>query len=160
VNPFRRHPDTAPILAPPPLLFAACLLGGYGLERLWPVPLLELPVPVRLTAGLVPLGLSLALGLWAIPLFRAHGTPVDPGRPTTGLILRGPYRFTRNPLYLALLSAFTGFVFLLGSVWVLLLLPVLALLLHFGVVKREEAYLETKFGEAYRAYRAAVRRWV
>jgi len=160
VNPFRRSPDAAPILAPPPLLFAVCLLGGYGLERLCPVDFPEVPVAVRLAAALPLLGLSLALGLWALPLFRAHGTPVDPRRPTTSLIRRGPYRFSRNPLYLALLAAYAGFVFLLGSFWILLLLPALALLLHFGVVRREERYLEARFGEEYRAYRAAVRRWL
>ena len=93
-------------------------------------------------------------------VFRRAGTSVVPSEPSTALVTTGPYRFTRNPIYIGFVLAYFGLAIVLTSMWVLLLLiPVLAILQR-GVVVPEEAYLERKFGDAYRKYQAHVPRWL
>jgi protein-S-isoprenylcysteine O-methyltransferase Ste14 len=88
------------------------------------------------------------------------GSNVPTSMPTTTIVDTGPYRFTRNPIYLAMMLALAGLAIAFDSLWILLTLVPFALVIGYGVVAREEAYLERKFGEAYRRYRARVRRWV
>jgi protein-S-isoprenylcysteine O-methyltransferase Ste14 len=92
--------------------------------------------------------------------FRRARTSLVPVRPATALITDGPFRFTRNPLYLGLALLYLGIALWLGVLWPVVLLPALILLVQQIVILREEAYLESRFGEAYRAYRARVRRWL
>jgi len=88
------------------------------------------------------------------------GTNVRPDRPATALVTGGPFRFSRNPLYLSLITLYVGITLLFDALWPLILLvPVLAFV-HWGIVKREEHYLELKFGDAYRDYKTRVRRWI
>ena len=90
----------------------------------------------------------------------AAATNINPFKPTTSIVSSGPFRFTRNPFYLALTLLYVGLTLIANTWWCFaLLLPVL-LLIHFGVVAREERYLEHKFGETYRQYRARVRRYL
>jgi len=126
----------------PPLLFGGTLLLGLGLDRLLSLGgLAGLPsLPLRITGGALVL-LGLAVALWGSATLKRAGTNVNPGEPTLAIVSGGPYRYSRNPLYL------------------ILLLPVLAVA-HYGIVLREEAYLEAKFGETYRTYKASVRRWI
>lgn len=158
----RPERDIARIIAPPPLLFALLLAIGLALDwllpaRLWPV---ELPWPVRWGVGLLPVLAGVALALAAKRRFRAVGTDARPWRPTTALASGGPYRFTRNPMYLGLLLVLAGIALATDGPWLLAQLVPLGLLLHFGVVRREEANLERRFGDAYRQYRRRVRRWL
>ncbi len=88
------------------------------------------------------------------------GTNVNPREPTTALVVSGPFRFSRNPLYVALTLMYAGLAVVANAFWVLVLLVPVLLVLHSGVVRREERYLEAKFGEAYRQYRARVRRYL
>ena len=90
---------------------------------------------------------------------RRAGTSPDFRKPTTALVVAGPYRITRNPIYLAMAFVISGLAFLLSEVWSLVLLPVVLLILDRGVVRGEETYLEQKFGEDYRAYKNRVPRW-
>ena len=95
--------------------------------------------------------------------FRAMGradTNVDPYASTTALVTGGPFRFTRNPLYLALTLLYTGIASLLNALWPTLLLPIALWIMRRGVIDREERYLSEKFGEAYFQYRRRVRRWI
>jgi protein-S-isoprenylcysteine O-methyltransferase Ste14 len=92
--------------------------------------------------------------------FKRHGTPVPTDQPTTALVTTGVYGFSRNPLYLALTAIYLGIGLLLPSLLVLALVVPVLILMHYGVVVREEAYLERKFGEPYRAYKKRVRRWL
>ena len=88
------------------------------------------------------------------------GTNIRPDQPTLALVFDGPFRFTRNPLYMALTGLYLGITLLVNALWPLLfLIPVLGVL-RWGVVAREERYLEAKFGEPYRTYKARVRRWI
>jgi protein-S-isoprenylcysteine O-methyltransferase Ste14 len=92
-------------------------------------------------------------------LSRAH-TPVDPLKPTTALVTEGPFRYSRNPIYLALTLLYLGVVLLINALGILLLVVPAVLVLRYGVIAREEAYLTRKFGDAYRQYTAQVRRWL
>ncbi len=91
---------------------------------------------------------------------RRAGTNIETHRPTETIVTDGPYRYSRNPLYIGLMSLYSGAAVMGDSLWVLGLLAPLLVVMHFGVILREEAYLERKFGDVYRAYRARVRRWL
>jgi protein-S-isoprenylcysteine O-methyltransferase Ste14 len=104
--------------------------------------------------------LALALFAWAIATVTQAGSNVPTSRPTTTIVDGGPYRFTRNPIYLGMALGLVGLAIAFNSVWLLLALVPFALVIHYGVVAREEAYLERKFGDVYRGYRARVRRWL
>jgi protein-S-isoprenylcysteine O-methyltransferase Ste14 len=111
-------------------------------------------------AGAVLIALAVALGFWAVALFRRAGTGVVPFSAATTLVIRGPYRFTRNPMYLAMAGVLAGTAIWLGSVTPWLVLPAFVALIAERFIAPEEAMLERTFGESYARYRAAVRRWL
>jgi protein-S-isoprenylcysteine O-methyltransferase Ste14 len=104
--------------------------------------------------------LALALVGWAIATITLAGSNVPTNLPTTTIVGTGPYRFTRNPIYLGMVLGLIGLAIALNSLWLLLTLVPFALAIRYGVVAREEAYLERKFGDVYRRYCAHVRRWL
>ena len=158
-DPSSEH-DRAAYLAPPGLLFFGCLAIAYVLELLLPPGWVEGGWPQRgVMVGVLFLA-SFSIGVVCFWLFRRHGTSVEPFEPTTALVKSGPYRFSRNPLYVAQLLGFTGFAVLAGSLWLASFIPLVFLLLHYGAILPEERYLERKFGEEYRSYKAQVRRWL
>jgi protein-S-isoprenylcysteine O-methyltransferase Ste14 len=153
-------PDTSGVRVLPPLIYIGLFLVGYALHR---------PVPVRLWGDVPPfarlvgwslVGAGVLLAVSAVVLFRRAGTTPNPTRPTTALVLHGPYRFTRNPMYVGLGLCYLGATLLVNSAWPLVLIPVLIALVQRWVIAPEEAYLERRFGAEYRAYRARVRRWL
>lgn len=150
--------DSPGVIAPPPLLVLGALVLTLGLDFTWPASLFEPAAQVIVGGALLLTGFALA-GL-CVARFRGAGTNVPTYRPTTALVTGGPYRFSRNPIYIGLLLAYAGLGVLIDSVWVLAGLVPLFGILNLGVVAREEAYLEAKFGDAYRAYKARVRRWL
>jgi protein-S-isoprenylcysteine O-methyltransferase Ste14 len=156
-----RESDCADVVIKPPLLFLAALGLGYLLSRYVPIgPGLAKPNALGLTVGLIFIALGFALAIRSVQMFRRAGTHVVPGEPATALVMTGPYRFTRNPIYIGFVLVYFGLSIVLTSVWILLLLlPVLAILQR-GVVLREEAYLERRFGEAYNTYAKRVPRWL
>jgi protein-S-isoprenylcysteine O-methyltransferase Ste14 len=120
---------------------------------------LLLPLPLHIAGGILSLA-GIAVGLWGVRAFRQAGTAVRPDRPVTALVTNGPYQYTRNPLYMGLITIYLGIVLSSGVLWLLVtLVPVLAMV-HWKIVRREEQFLEAKFGEDYRDYKARVRRWV
>lgn len=156
-----RTNDYADVAIKPPLLFLAALALGYVLTRYVPIgPGLASPNGLGLTVGLIFVAVGFALAIRAMQMFRRAGTHVAPGQPAAALVTAGPYRFTRNPIYIGFVLVYFGLSIVLTSVWILLLLVPVALILQRGVVLREEAYLERKFGEAYRAYTERVPRWL
>jgi len=114
----------------------------------------------RTLLGWLLAGAGVALAASAIVLFRRAGTSPVPIQPTTALVAQGPYRFTRNPMYVGLAALYAGIALLVNSLWPLVLLPVVLIAIRWWVIAREEAYLERKFGDAYRAYTRRVRRWL
>jgi protein-S-isoprenylcysteine O-methyltransferase Ste14 len=153
-------PDTSGVRVLPPLIYAGLFIVGYAVHRAAPVRLWGDPPPlVRLVAwGLVAGGVLLAAG--AVLLFHRAGTTPNPTRPTTALVIHGPYRLTRNPMYVGLGLCYLGATLLVDSIWPLALFPALIVLVQRWVISHEEAYLERKFGAEYRAYQARVRRWL
>ncbi len=104
--------------------------------------------------------LAAALASWAIVAMKRRRTPIEPGRIPAGLVTTGPFRLTRNPLYLALLLVLTALAVMGNSLWLLLGAGALLLLLDRLVVVREEAVIQRAFGSEYSAYVAQVRRWL
>jgi protein-S-isoprenylcysteine O-methyltransferase Ste14 len=151
-------PDKADVLLPPPLIFAAALGIGLLVQHFAPRPWLPETWASPTGAALVMIGLTLAI--WGALTLRAARTAIDPYKPTSAIVHTGPYRFTRNPLYLALLLLSVGITAWRNALWVLPLLVVALVVLQLGVIRREEAYLDRKFGDQYRIYRARVRRWL
>ena len=150
--------DSAGVVVPPPIVYALGFGIGYALDRFKPAPVAV--GGARILLGWVFAGAGVALAASAIVLFRRAGTSPVPIQPTTALVVRGPYRFTRNPMYVGLAALYAGVTLLINSVWPLLLLPVVLGVIRWAVIAREEAYLERKFGDAYRAYTTRVRRWL
>jgi protein-S-isoprenylcysteine O-methyltransferase Ste14 len=115
---------------------------------------------INRVAGLVILVMSIILARSAETAMKRAGTNIRPDRPTLAIVTDGPFRFSRNPLYLAAAGLYLAVALLVNTLWPLLLLVPVLLVLHWGVIRREERYLEAKFGDSYREYRARVRRWV
>jgi protein-S-isoprenylcysteine O-methyltransferase Ste14 len=156
-----RRTDYADVTVKPPLLFGGALALGYVLSLYLPLgPGLASPNALALTVGLLFIAGGFALAIFSVRAFRRAGTNLVPGHPATALVTTGPYRVTRNPIYIGFVLVYFGLSIVLTSVWVLLLLFPVLVILQRGVVAREEVYLERKFGDAYRAYKARVPRWL
>jgi protein-S-isoprenylcysteine O-methyltransferase Ste14 len=149
---------TAGVVAPPPLIYLVAILVGVALHLFVRVAL----VPPRIAAVVgAPLVLgSILLGIWAMREFDRAGTPVPVREPTVALVTAGPYRFSRNPIYVALSLLHLGTAVWVNSAWLLLTLVAALIVMAQGVIAREERYLERKFGKPYLEYMAAVRRWL
>lgn len=154
--------DRADVRVFPPAIPLVAILLGAGLNRLWPLDLgFAVPSPERYwLGGLIVIGAVLVLGLWSVVLFRRGGQDENPWKPTPHLEERGPFRITRNPMYLQMVVVCVGVSVVLMNGWILALTPLVAWGLQRFVIIPEEVYLERKFGEAYRAYKRRVRRWL
>lgn len=150
--------DIPHVLAPPPLIFLLPLVATL-LVNVWkPWPLLSGIWPHL--AGPALIATSLILLLSALRSFRAARTNPKPWKPTTALVIEGPYRITRNPMYVGFTLSYLAIALWVNSAWPLLVLPVVLPVMQWGVIRREERYLERKFGAAYRDYMRTVRRWL
>lgn len=152
--------DRAAVNIPPPLIFFACLGVGVFLEYLFPFRLISGAWTIRMTIGCI---LIFASGLISLSAFKAltdNKTPFDPTKSTVKIVREGSFRFSRNPLYLALLLLLSGIAVLICSVWLVLAIPILFILFEYLAVRPEEKYLEDKFGKEYLDYKASVRRWI
>ncbi len=150
--------DNPGVVAPPPLIFAGALGAGLLVNRLRPTPFL--PRTLSKVLGWPPVVGGLLLGLWGFREMRRAGTNVDPYHPTTAIVEAGPYRFTRNPLYVGMALIYSGISARANALPAALLLSVALHIVDRGVIKREERYLEGKFGEEYLRYKGRVRRWI
>jgi protein-S-isoprenylcysteine O-methyltransferase Ste14 len=150
--------DSSGVKVPPPLFYVAGLAAGVALELAFPIdrPPLVITVVVAVIGG----ALWLALDGAAMLLFVRAGTSMVPMNPSTALVTTGPYRFTRNPMYLGVAFLYIALAVAFGVIWALIVLPVVLAAVDRLVIPREEAYLEAKFGEPYRDYKSRVRRWV
>ena len=154
-------PDTAGVVAPPPLIALATLLIGLALDWLLPayVLIVLLSLTQRIVIGLILVSAGAALAIAGGRSFHRVGTDVKPWKPSMRLATDGIYAWIRNPMYVGLAFIVGGLGIALASDWTLVMLVPAALIMHYGVVLREERYLEGKFGSAYRAFRAAVPRY-
>jgi protein-S-isoprenylcysteine O-methyltransferase Ste14 len=152
-------PDHAGVFIPPPLLYVVPLGVGALLQRLVPIAILPRSV-VTVAGGWLLFALGIALFVAALLNFLRARTSLIPVKPTTAIVESGPYRFTRNPMYVSMTLIYLGVTLWIDSVWPLVFLPVILFTVQRAVIGREERYLEAKFGEAYRGYKARVRRWI
>jgi protein-S-isoprenylcysteine O-methyltransferase Ste14 len=162
--------DTAGVIAPPPLIYLAGLGLGLLLEALLPGASLtdlfsgghgdHIAGVLRWTLGGSLLVAGVALMAWWVASFRRAETPMPPWEPTTALVTSGPYLVSRNPAYLSDALIYIAVAVLADALWVLLPLPLVLLVMQQGVIKREERYLERRFGQGYLDFKARRRRWL
>ena len=152
---------TAGVIARPPLLFLAALLAGLVSDHLLPSPFAvpEAGLVRWIIAGSLLLP-GLALAASGIRDFSRAGTPVPTVEPTRALVTTGIHGWSRNPIYAGMFLVYGGIAVAARSPWTPILTLPLAITIRYGVVAREEAYLERRFGDAYRDYKARVRRWL
>lgn len=146
-------------LIPPPAPYVAAVFAGWWLDRHWHALAWD-DGAVSTYAGWALLGIGLSLFAWTLWTFYRHRTTVNPYGSATSLCTDGPFRFSRNPIYLGDWLIVVGISLLLNTLWPLAFAPFIWAIVRYGVIRHEETYLETKFGEAYRDYKSRVRRWI
>jgi protein-S-isoprenylcysteine O-methyltransferase Ste14 len=151
--------DRPNLVIPPPIPWALAILAGLVVGWLYPLQFVPASIP-RAWVGGGLFVLAVALAVWAIVTIREAGTQFDVHKPTTAIVENGPYRFTRNPIYLGMFLSQAGIAIGFDDLWVLATLVPFYFVIRHGVVAREEAYLERKFGTVYRGYKSRVRRWL
>jgi len=153
--------DAARPVVRPPLLFLGCLILGLALDRALPAPF-ALPETgwLRWIAGGGLIFFGIAVFAAGVRNFSRSGTPVPGNRPVRTLVSTGIHGLSRNPIYVGMFSLYAGIGLAARSPWVLVLVLPIAVIMRYAVVAREEAYLERRFGDAYRPYKARVRRWL
>ena len=155
------HLSSPRIFVPPPLIFVAGWIVAWLLSSR---QIFEIDAA---GASLLQVALGLILGaggllfmVWGGATFIRARTPVVPVRPARVVVTDGPFRFTRNPMYLGFTSAYLGLALLLNQAWPIVVLPLVLVVLRRFVIRREEAHLRAKFGEEYERYCRSVRRWL
>lgn len=145
-------------LARPPVVYLAAIAIGSGLEFAWQLP--WLPHALAAPLGILLVVAAAALFASSVGKFRAAGTPVPGNEPTTAIVRAGPYRFSRNPIYLAFSVLHLGIAIWLNSLWLVATLIGSVAVMACVVIPREEQYLERRFGAEYLDYKKSVRRWL
>jgi protein-S-isoprenylcysteine O-methyltransferase Ste14 len=140
-------------------MWALAAVVGIGLGWLMPWPFVPAALPA-VWSGIAVFAIAVALFVWAISTMTRAGSNVPTSQPTVTIVDAGPYGFTRNPIYLGMMVSLVGLAIAFNSIWSLIALIFFFLIIRYGVIAREEAYLDRKFGDVYRGYRARVRRWL
>ena len=151
--------DRPSIIIPPPLIFCVFLGTGFLLDYLFPIKLFRLPWWPKIICSGLFLAVAGYLALGSIGVLLRNKTPFDPAKATLKIVRQGPFRLSRNPMYLALLLLMAGTGVFTGSIWMCLAVPVLLIALDITAVRPEEEYLERHFGDRYLEYKTKVRRW-
>lgn len=150
--------DTPNVIAPPPLIFLSGLILGGIITWFNPFPIMPGGLGVLL-GNLLVLGGIAVIAIIFLQMRKAK-TNIEPWKPTTKILDTGFYGYSRNPIYLGMVLIYLGVTCLANSIWFLPFLPFCLLIIHYGVILREEKYLEGKFGEDYLDYKKRVRRWI
>jgi protein-S-isoprenylcysteine O-methyltransferase Ste14 len=150
--------DNPGVVARPPLIFLGCLIAGFAVD--WFSPLSAFDAPGSYAYGGLLLGAGIVLMAWGVTTFGRAGTNIPTNRPSITVVSNGPYGFSRNPIYIGMFLIYAGIAVLADNPWLLILVVPLYFIMRYGVIAREERYLEGKFGEAYLAYKRRVRRWL
>lgn len=150
--------DHARVIAPPPLIYAAAFVPGWYFNDLVALP--GMPDAVRYVGAVVLTTPAAGLALGALYLMRKARTAIEPWGESTAIVTGGPFRVTRNPLYVTLALLYAAAALWLDAPLAFATLPLALLVVHYGVIRREERYLERKFGEEYLRYKRSVRRWL
>lgn len=150
--------DSAGAVFPPPLIFVVGFAVAYLIHRRFPLPFPDSSL-LNFIGGLF-VGFAITLMIVAASELSSSSTTMLPYRPTTAIVETGPYRHTRNPIYVADTLAYIGLSLVTDLIWPLILLPIVLIIVDRGVIAREERYLSRKFGAEYDSYRSRVRRWI
>jgi protein-S-isoprenylcysteine O-methyltransferase Ste14 len=151
--------DSAGVATPPPLVYLAGFVLGLGLDTLVPIPAV-LPQRFALPIGLILILAWLVTWVAALPRFAQAKTPLSTRKPVQALITSGIFGVTRNPLYIGWTCLYLGAATLLNAWWAIVLLVPVAIIIDRAVVRKEEDYLERRFGSVYLDYKRKVRRWL
>ena len=151
-------PETAGVIAPPPLIYLSALGLGFGLNAA--IGTGSLPSRIAIPVGGASIIAGAGLMRSFVRAFARAQTPLDPYKPSESIVTDGPYRRTRNPGYLGMTLAYAGIAIAANTPWALVPLPAAIAIIDRGVIAREERYLERKFGAPYLDYRRRVRRWI
>ena len=150
--------DNPGVVARPPLIYLCSLVIGLALQFVWPLKVL--PAPLEATVGGSLILVAIVLFTLSVREFLAAGTAIQTHRPTTTILRTGPYRFSRNPIYVSFTLLYIGIGVWVNSAWLLGMLVPTLIVISYGVIAREERYLARKFGDEYLRYKASVRRWL
>jgi protein-S-isoprenylcysteine O-methyltransferase Ste14 len=151
-------PDRPGVIAMPPLLYGGAFVVVVAARLVSPMPITTWAI--ALPTGLALSVAAIAIARWGRKTMQAAGTNINPGLPATTVVRSGPFRYSRNPLYVALTLLYLGLTLAVNTWWGLVVLIPLLVTMHVGVVVREERYLDRKFGDSYRQYCSSVRRYV
>ncbi len=151
--------DAPQVVVHPPIALMLGLIAGFGLNWLYPLPFVSPSLP-HIWIGVVLFLLGVFLAVWAARTFRKAHTHVLTSQPASTIVASGPYGFSRNPIYVGMFLGLIGLAIGFNTLWFLVVLIAMYVVIRFGVVAREEIYLEEKFGSRYFDYKARVRRWV
>lgn len=154
MNAYKARPNRIPW---PPLLLIGLTAAAFLANWLMPVPL---EFAASKTTGAVLISLALGVDIWAMRTLYEARTTILPHRGSEHLVSQGPFRFSRNPIYVSNMALMAGLGLLIGNGWLVLLAPIDGLLTHFLAVRREERHLIAKFGYEYESYCRRVRRWI
>jgi len=152
------HVDNAGVAFHPPLLLLGSI--GLGFAARWLVPAEFLRGEWAQVGGPILVAASFGLFFWAVSTMRRGGASIPTGEPTDSLVAKGPFAFSRNPIYLSMVALLLGIGVWANSLWFTALAALAVVLLNWGVISREEQYLQRKIGEDYTTYKARVRRWI
>ena len=151
-------PDSANVIALPPLIYGAAVVIGLVIHYVFPLRILP-STPAR-WLGILLVLLSIMIVISALRALARAKTTFDVRKPTTAIVSDGAFQYSRNPMYLSMTLLYLGIASLVNSLWLILLVLPVVILIQWGVIEREERYLERKFGQAYLLYKGHVRRWV
>ena len=154
----KNNADNPGVIAPPPLIYAGTIAAGLLANRRYHIPIL--PRRVARTLGWPLVACGLAVGFLGSREMRRAETTLDPRKPATTIVTGGPFRYTRNPLYLSMTLIYGGISALANALLPVLLLPMVLRLMRRGVIEREERYLERKFSDEYIEYKEGTPRWI
>ncbi len=152
--------DNPGVHFPPPLVYAIAFIAGWLLGRIWPLPVADAAAPWRVVVATLCAIVWLTLMFSAFATFARSRTTIIPNRAASTIVTRGPYRITRNPMYVSMVALYLALALFVNSWWPLFLLPVVVAIIDRLVIAREERYLDSAFPGEYAEYRKRVRRWL
>ncbi len=150
--------DSAGVITIPPIIYLIGLLVGLLIDSFYPIGFL--PESVSVWFGVLLILVAIPIALFAVAALKRVETPIDVRKPTTAIVTDGIYRLSRNPMYVSLAVLYSGIACWVNSLWVLSLVVPVLIVVDQGVIRREERYLERKFGDEYLRYKSEVRRWI
>jgi len=153
-----RKSDNAGVITIPPIIYLVGILLGLMIHYIYPIGFLS--ESISTWSGVLLLLMAIPIVLFAVLAFKRAETPIDVNKPTTGIVIYGIYRLSRNPMYVSLAFVYLGIACWVNSLWILMFMVPVLVVVNQGIIKREEQYLVQKFGDEYLRYKSEVRRWI